>query len=379
MMSSWRTRLFFVFLPKPFCRTISSELSDHRRFCQPLPSKPACQKFISKRIHSIRHIKASHHTSSIITSEKEVSQTMNYSCFLEEITRRVKERLPEEYEVTVRPVRKNNGVMQDTIMIRRPSTPLCPNIYVQQIYRRYLDGMTMEQAEDAILQTYHNASSVLQIDAEELINQEIIRNQVVYRLVNRERNQSLLEEIPYKPFLDLALIYYVIVENEEMGTGGILVRNHFLDYYHIRPSELDEAAARNTPKLFPADFIGISDLLREFGEKTGAHSYSEISLEEDASATGMYVLTNRTRQFGACYLADKEVLSEIAGKLNSDLFLLPSSVHECMVVSADYWEDPESLADMVREINRTQVSRDEYLADTVYRFCREDRELLIAA
>ena len=93
----------------------------------------------------------------------------------------------------------------------------------------------------------------------------------------------------------------------------------------------------------------------------------------------MYVLTNRTRQFGACYLADKEVLSEIAGKLNSDLFLLPSSVHECMVVSADYWEDPESLADMVREINRTQVSRDEYLADTVYRFCREDRELLIAA
>ena len=87
---------------------------------------------------------------------------MNYSCFLEEITRRVKERLPEEYEVTVRPVRKNNGVMQDTIMIRRPSTPLCPNIYVQQIYRRYLDGMTMEQAEDAILQTYHNASSVLQ-------------------------------------------------------------------------------------------------------------------------------------------------------------------------------------------------------------------------
>ena len=152
---------------------------------------------------------------------------MNYSCFLEEITRRVKERLPEEYEVTVRPVRKNNGVMQDTIMIRRPSTPLCPNIYVQQIYRRYLDGMTMEQAEEAILQTYHNASSVLQIDAEELINQEIIRNQVVYRLVNRERNQSLLEEIPYKPFLDLALIYYVIVENEEMGTGGILVRNHF--------------------------------------------------------------------------------------------------------------------------------------------------------
>ena len=304
---------------------------------------------------------------------------MNYNCFIKDITQRIRERVSDDCTVEVKQVRKNNGVMLDTLTICRPQETASPNIYLNQIYEAYLEGVPVERAVEEILGVYRCAMPALEIDPDQLINADIIRNHVVYRLINQERNAHLLEEVPYKPILDLALIYYVMVHSEELGNGAVMVQNHFLEYYNLTQEEVDEAARRNTPKLLPADFLRISDLLREFGEKSGAQSYSEISLEEESSAAPLFVLTNRTRQFGAYYMTDSEVLSGIADKLNTDLFLLPSSVHECMVVPAGKWEDAGELASMVREINRTQVLADEYLSDTVYRFNREDESLVIAA
>ena len=303
---------------------------------------------------------------------------MDYTSFVKEIERKVREQVPDSCTVEVRPVRKNNGVMLDSIMIRRPKELTCPNIYLNQIYDAFREGMTMDQAAECVLQTFRSASSALKMEADQLISQSIIREQVVYRLINFEKNRELLGEVPHKTVLDLALVYYVMIENEQIGRGAIMVQDQFLKYYDIPADELDKAAAENTPKLLPADFIRISDLLREFGEKTGAYSYSEISLEDEACAAPLYVLTNRARQYGAYYLTDTEVLSEISRKLDSDLYLLPSSVHECMVVPVNSWQDPEDLAQMVWEINREQVSADEYLADSVYRYSRGEGSLKIA-
>ena len=304
---------------------------------------------------------------------------MNYNCFLKDIAQRVQERVSGECTVEVKSVRKNNGIMLECMIIRRPQDTVSANIYLNQIYEKYLDGMTMEQAVEEILCAWHSAMPAIQIDADQLINADIIRNQVVYRLINYEKNAALLETVPHKDLLDLALVYYVLVHNEEMGDGAVMVQDHFLEYYGLTLEEVDEAACRNTPILLPADFIRIADLLREFGEKSGAYTYSEISLEEEAVQTPLYVLTNKLRMFGAYYMTDRTVLRKIADQMDADLYLLPSSVHECMVVNADIWEDPQGLASMVREINQTQVSEDEYLADSVYLFSRAGDSLMIAA
>lgn len=304
---------------------------------------------------------------------------MNYNCFKKDIIQRIRERVSPDCTVEVSSVLKNNGVRLDSVMIRRPQSAVCPNIYLNQIYHEYQNGMPVDQAVDAILSAWRRAGSALDLDPDQLISHDIIRSQVVYRLVNYERNLSLMEKVPHKRFLNLALIYYVMVYNEEMGSGAVMVRDHMLEYYDMTVDEIDEAAGINTPKLLPADFLRISDLLREFGEKNGVQSYKEISLEEESAAVPLYVLTNKMRQFGAYYMTDTEVLGRIAGKLDADLFLLPSSVHECMVVPAGLWEEAEGLASMVREINLTQVSADEYLSDTVYRYEQDSGRLVIAA
>lgn len=304
---------------------------------------------------------------------------MNYNSFLSELTSRVREIVSPECVVDIQPARKNNGVMLDSMIIRRPDDQVCPNIYLNQIYVDYQKGMTMDQAVECILQAYEEAAPALRLDAEQLFNSDTIRRQVVFRLVNYEKNEALLKEVPHERFLDLALIYYVMVHTEEFGAGAVMVRNAFLRHYNLTKEELHEAAGENTRRLLPVDFLRITDLLREFGEKSGVNSYTDICIEEDSASSPLYVLTNQSRQYGAYYMTDVHVLGDIARALGTDLYILPSSVHECMVVPANMWDDEKGLSCMVREINRSQVSPDEFLADTVYRFCKEDGRLDIAA
>ena len=303
---------------------------------------------------------------------------MNYNCFLKDVTQRVCEAVSGTMTVEVGAVAKNNGVTLDSLMIHRPGETVCPNIYINPLYEQYLNGATVDQIVERILLTYRSAVPAAEIDPETLLNPEIILSQVVYRLVNYEKNERLLEDIPYKPVLDLALIYYVMVHTEEFGDGAIMVRNDLLAYYNLTKEEVDRAAKENTARLLPADFMGIRELMREMGEIIGVKSYKDLSLEEEAVASPLYVLTNRQRLFGAYYMTDENLLSEISRKLDSDLFLIPSSVHECMVVPTEIWEEKDTLFDMVREINHTQVSEQDFLADTIYRYNAGEKRLVVA-
>ena len=303
---------------------------------------------------------------------------MNYNCFLKDVTQRVCEAVSGTMTVEVGAVAKNNGVTLDSLMIHRPGETVCPNIYINPLYEQYLNGATVDQIVERILLTYRSAVPAAEIDPETLLNPEIILSQVVYRLVNYKKNERLLEDIPYKPVLDLALIYYVMVHTEEFGDGAIMVRNDLLAYYNLTKEEVDRAAKENTARLLPADFMGIRELMREMGEIIGVKSYKDLSLEEEAVASPLYVLTNRQRLFGAYYMTDESLLSEISRKLDSDLFLIPSSVHECMVVPTEIWEEKDTLSDMVREINHTQVSEQDFLADTIYRYNAGEKRLVVA-
>ncbi len=304
---------------------------------------------------------------------------MNYDCFLKDITQRVTEKFGESYDVAVQPTKKNNGVIFDTMTIRRVDELVCPNLYLQQFYEMYLDGLGLDDVTDRIVQSYHEAIPMIPIDPETLVTPEAVRENVVYRLINYEKNKGLLEDIPHKQFLDLALIYYVMVHTGEIGEGAIRVNRPILDHCELSEDEIDLAAMENTRNLLPADLVKITDLLREFGEKAGVQSYSDINLEEESSEAPLYVLTNKARHFGAYYMTDMELLSGISEQLESDLYILPSSVHECMVVPVKCWDDPAGLSAMVQDINCTQVTAEEYLADTVYRFDSRNKNLFIAA
>ena len=308
---------------------------------------------------------------------------ITYEEFLSLIEEQVSELAGDEYTVRIVSVRRNNSVMLDSMLISKPGDMICPNIYLNSLYDYYQEGMSIPRIADWVLTQYHKAMPAEKLDVEELLSRDAVCGNVVYRVINRSRNKDILNDIPHRDFLDLSLVYYVLVSSDLIGDGAVLVHKEHQRMWKISDEELDRAARENTRRLLPPDVVDIARMLSELSEKM---EHRECAREDEPEAEGMiagetamYVLTNSRRQFGACYLADTEVLDEFARKEDDDLYILPSSVHECMIVPCRYESDPEDLGRMVREINRTQVDEEEFLSDCVYYYDRQLGTIDIAA
>ncbi len=305
---------------------------------------------------------------------------MTYEDFLEAIQIEVGSRVEDACTVRVAQVRKNNGVMMEGLTILRPGEPVSPNIYLNPLYERYRKGTDIEQIADQILEQYRAFLDNSAKDTgmlRDLMSSETVLKNVVYRLINTDRNKDLLEEIPHKEFLDLSLAYYVLVRESGIGSGAVLVKKEHLERLGISEEQLDLAARANTPDLLPPQIVNLSKILDTFMFELGLKDTIEDPKERGSSP--MFVLSNSERQFGACYMTNRKVLREFAGELEEDLYILPSSVHECMLIPASFGETPENLTAMVRDINRTQIEPQDFLSDNVYLYCRSTDRVEIAA
>ena len=90
----------------------------------------------------------------------------------------------------------------------------------------------------------------------------------------------------------------------------------------------------------------------------------------------LYLLSNKQKTLGAVGIAFPGQADRIAAELGSDYYVIPSSIHECLILRADEGHTPEELNEMVAEVNRTQVSPQEILADHVYYYSPDRREII---
>ena len=77
-----------------------------------------------------------------------------------------------------------------------------------------------------------------------------MKGRIIYRLVNRERNRKLLEDVPYKEYLDLAIVYYVLLEMDEYGMASMMVRREHLKMWKVSEEDIYYRACKNTQKYY---------------------------------------------------------------------------------------------------------------------------------
>lgn len=291
---------------------------------------------------------------------------MNYEEFVCRVQAEVKARIGEGARVERRRITKNNGVELEGLAIRREGEKISPMIYLEEYFALCKRGMATSQITEDILQLYERSLENIPKDTRFYTDFERVKKGLACRLINYEKNREQLREVPHICCLDLALVFYYVMEEQEMGRGTILIYNSHLEMWGITKEKLCEAARKNTPELFPPEFAGMEEILGEaFREREG----------EEEDRLPMYVLTNRERRFGAVNILYDGVLAEIAEKLQDDLYILPSSVHECIIVPRCVSSSQEELEEMVRSINCTQVLPEEVLSDHVYCYEREEHRL----
>ncbi len=296
---------------------------------------------------------------------------MTFETFKNRVTAELIGRLPQGTTITPRRVTKNNNLILDGIVINRDGQILSPTIYLNEYYTACdKEHIPFDDLVADILSAYQNSVPKDVPDIRRLFDFDRIKDNVILRLVNREKNASLLEQTPFVPFCDLAITYLCLVDIHQENDGFISIRNEHLKKWGITPKEMHALAKANTLSKFPAVFQNIADLLplAPLTDEPFIPRASDLSFP-------MFVLSNSLRMHGAACLLYDGLLFDIAKKLGGDLIILPSSIHEVLIIPASAATDTDALNHMICEVNATSVAIDEYLSDHVYFYSAETDEV----
>lgn len=296
---------------------------------------------------------------------------MNYQDFLSCLKTELATRVSTGASLKIQTITKNNGTHYDGLIIMQPGFNIAPTIYLTPYYHRYLDGVPLEDIYNDIMSTYHQYLPEKDFDITLFTDFSKARKQIVMRLVNAKYNETLLEDIPYIKYHDLAIIFYCLIYADSENQGSILIHNSHLSMWNITVDALYQLARQNTPILLPHRIIPMAELLKS------APMFSCLHLDEEIP---MYILTNIYKTNGASALLYNGLLAQLADKFAQDLIILPSSIHELIFVPSEAAEHPELdyYNRIVREVNETQLADDEILSDHAYYFRRDTKELICA-
>jgi hypothetical protein len=301
-------------------------------------------------------------------------QLCNYSTFTGQITQSVKENMGEEFTVRCLKVMKNNSLELDSLVILKKGKNFAPNIYLLPYYEEYIQGAGITDITEKLCGIYNN----YEIPAMNILfsySYSDVKSFIIYRLVSYERNEKLLKSIPHVRYLDMAITYHCLVREDNDGIGTIRITNEHMLMWEASPEELYELAVDNTSKLFPHSIRSMDDvILGMLGEEGMLHGEEEqvqtlqreLGYPCNDTHNKMYILTNHKGINGATCLLYANILKEFSRQIKSDFFIIPSSIHEVILVPCDRTITKEILTEMVKDVNRTQVARDEILSDNVY-------------
>ncbi|MBR4582039.1 MAG: hypothetical protein IKO32_12475, partial [Lachnospiraceae bacterium] len=226
------------------------------------------------------------------------------------ITEKVQAKLDEKITVRITDVIKNNGVVLKGMSFTGQGETISPTIYLEQYYEAYKEGSEWGELVDRIVDTFRLGAKNEIFDVQSFLNFEDAKEHIVFKIVNYEKNKKLLKEIPHKKIMDLAVVYYYLLSNDNLENATILIYNNHLENWKITAEELDAIAMENTPKLLSADLRSNTDVLNEMLKARGIDTGF---LEADPSDNGsMYVLSNESKVFGAATILYSEVLKEYA-------------------------------------------------------------------
>lgn len=305
-----------------------------------------------------------------------VKETVNnYPAFMQEITQKVKMMLGEEFSIRIYKVTKNNSLELDSLVMLKKGKNFAPNIYLLPYYEAYMQGTSIKVLAERICSVYRSYS-VPAMDDQFSYSYEQIRPFIIYRLVSYERNKKLLENIPYIKYLDMAITFHCLVREDNDGIGTIRITNEHMQMWDTSLQELHLLAMNNTKNLLPPTLRSMEEVIlgmlgEEYLEMKEDDSSDKmlkslIDTQDTSKEHKMYILSNSKGINGATCLLYDNILKAFSNQIHSDFYILPSSIHEVILVPYDKTITKEALSDMVRDVNHTQVARDEVLSDLVY-------------
>lgn len=291
---------------------------------------------------------------------------LEYDKFIDELREKVQDAVGTEGKVVFTTISKNNGTVKEGLSIETKMANKIPVIGIRDIYERYRTGSSMEECAAYCRKAMDQREN---INISELWGTwEKQKQQIRPCLVNREWNQERLKEIPHFLYGDLAVKFRVEYKISNELKAGYDVTYDMLRHWGISKNQLVETVMQNLRQ----EKYTIRDLQEVLGEQFG------LPVEEERKGA-FYLLTNDDQIYGAAGMLRTDLLEHFAEEKGCDFYILPSSVHELLLIVDSGEITREELEEMVRSVNRMCVAKEERLSDRVYYFKRGSGKAELAA
>ncbi|MBE5936983.1 MAG: hypothetical protein E7265_03020 [Lachnospiraceae bacterium] len=296
---------------------------------------------------------------------------MEYGEFVTEVKKRLSEKLGGDYEIECKNMLKNNSCIYRGIIIKNltDDNKVAPAIYMENWYDEFKSGKNIDTIVESIISVYTNCCKMgyeMQLDK---LADDFEPERLFYRLVNFEKNVEMLSDCPFIPFLDLAITFHYLCFDKGTEIHSFRITDDIMEKWGINVEYLIGEAEKNMKRLFPDKLMSLGGMIRDMIE-SGNSELCFGEFEYDDVEPNMYVLTNEYGINGAAALLYSTKLQQLAAELDSDIYILPSSIHEVIMVSADTIQSTEWLKNLVKEVNFSVVNCEEQLSDNVYLFER---------
>ncbi len=296
---------------------------------------------------------------------------MNYNDFKQALLEFLTSSFPPETEIRFRKIRRNNGIELDAFSILEPGNNLAPTIYLNYYYREYLICDNLTKIQELVLADYKKNQIDQPIDIYSFTDFEKMKPHIVFKIIHKEKNQNILSKIPSFDYMDLSIVFYLFFPATEKKNASILIHNSHLEIWNTNKEELFALASKNTPEILPYQLKSMSAFLQDVESDTSLSlKETNLSVSDTAVSDTMFVLTNNSKLNGACCILYPDLLKNFSILYDCDIYILPSSIHEVLLMPAYDRKNTEELNQLVQEVNATQLEEEEILSDHVYYYSR---------
>ena len=295
---------------------------------------------------------------------------MKFEEFSQAVVEKIREFLPDGFakaEVELQTVTKNNDLKLTGLVIRSVESNISPTIYLESFFEKHQAGEDICEILASIADTRVKHEVSEKFDVESILDFGKVREKIVPRLIGREWNRSLLEERPHTDVADLAVTYHISLKDELDESASIPVSNQMMREWGVTVEDLHEVALTNLPVLRPCTIESMSDILASM--MGGSFGEDMLTPQDEV----MFVISNENRVFGSASVLDEKFMKGVVDTFgNRNFYLLPSSVHEWILVSSSDDCDISSLKEIIMTVNATDVRQEERLSESVYTYSLEN-------
>ena len=303
-------------------------------------------------------------------------ENMTFNTFKEYLEEELAKALPEGTGLQFQEITKNNDTRLRTVTVSEPGDSISPTVHLDEYFKIYKKGCPISVIASEIVQIWQKYRNKVEFDTEAFMDFDMAKEHIMFRLVNYEKNRKMLEGCPHQRYLDLAVAFqYVIPDQDGAHWSAVPITDKAAQAYGTSTEELYHLAMENTLRLLGSEVLDLGGII--------SRAIGLDCQKAPVDMPSLYVLTNRHEFYGASIMLYPEKLREFADSQGSDLYILPSSVHELILLPVKCRDSviqktPEDLGRLVKTMNKDGLNPTDVLSDNVYYFDRATSEVRIA-